>query len=106
MTDTDKRAQLDKARADIDAGNCLVAIPSLLPLAESGNIEAQYLLGYMYFADCEYALKSDSRRLHQLSNDTFRLEVGTARRCDVVETSHIRNYAFVASNETEICSLE
>jgi hypothetical protein len=26
----------------------------LLPLAESGNIEAQFLLGYMYFADCEY----------------------------------------------------
>ena len=32
MTYTDEQTQLDKARADIDAGNCEVAIPVLLPL--------------------------------------------------------------------------
>ena len=54
MTSTDKQTQLDKARADIDAANCEVAIPVLLPLAESGNKQAQFLLGYMIFTDCEY----------------------------------------------------
>lgn len=54
MTNTSNKTQLDKARADIDAGNCGLAIPLLLPLAESGDVEAQFLLGYMYFADCEY----------------------------------------------------
>jgi len=54
MTYTGKQAQLDKARADIDAGNCGAAIPLLLPLAESGNMEAQFLLGYMRFTSCEY----------------------------------------------------
>jgi uncharacterized protein len=55
MTYTDKQAQLDKAKAAIEAGNCEVAIPLLLPLAESNNMEAQFLLGYMYvFADYEY----------------------------------------------------
>lgn len=54
MTYTDEQTQLDKARADIDAGNCEVAIPVLLPLAESGNKQAQFLLGYMIFTDCEY----------------------------------------------------
>ena len=29
MTDRNKQAQLDKAKADIEAGNCRVAIPSL-----------------------------------------------------------------------------
>jgi TPR repeat protein len=54
MTHTAKQPQLDKARADIDAGNCGAAIPLLLPLAESGNMEAQFLLGYMCFTGCEY----------------------------------------------------
>jgi uncharacterized protein len=51
---TEKQAELDQARANIEAGNCQVAIPFLLRLAETGNREAQFLLGYMYFADCEY----------------------------------------------------
>ena len=54
MIPAEKQAELDQAKADIEAGNCGAAIPSLLPLAETGNIEAQFLLGYMYFADCEY----------------------------------------------------
>lgn len=54
MTPTGKQAELDKARADIETGNCELAIPVLLPLAESGNMEAQFLLGYMCFTDCEY----------------------------------------------------
>ena len=54
MTYTGKQAQLDKARADIEAGHCGAAIPLLLPLAESGNMEAQFLLGYMRFTSCEY----------------------------------------------------
>jgi TPR repeat protein len=54
MTFTDKQARLAKARVDIEAGNCGAAIPILLPLAESGNIEAQFLLGYLYFTSCEY----------------------------------------------------
>jgi uncharacterized protein len=54
VTDTDKQVQLDKAKADIEAGNCRLVIPFLLPLAETGHMEAQFLLGYMYFADCEY----------------------------------------------------
>jgi TPR repeat protein len=51
---TEKQAELDQAKANIEAGNCQVAIPFLLRLAETGNREAQFLLGYMYFADCEY----------------------------------------------------
>jgi TPR repeat protein len=53
MTDTDKQAQLDIAKAAIEAGNGKEVFPLLLALAESGNMEAQFLLGYMYFADCE-----------------------------------------------------
>ena len=53
MTYTDKQSQVDKARVDIDAGNCEAAVPILLPLAESGNMEAQFLLGYMRFTACE-----------------------------------------------------
>ena len=48
------RVQLDKAKAAIEDGNCKEVFPLLLPLAETGNMEAQFLLGYMYFADCEY----------------------------------------------------
>src|SRR5215216_1843282 len=54
MTYTTKQVQLDKAKAAIEDGNCEEVLPLLLPLAESGNMEAQFLLGYMYFADCEY----------------------------------------------------
>jgi uncharacterized protein len=54
MTDTDKQVQLVKAKAAIEDGNCEEVFPLLLPIAESGNMEAQFLLGYMYFADCEY----------------------------------------------------
>ena len=53
MTYTDKQSQLEKARVDIDGGNCEAAVPILLPLAESGNMEAQFLLGYMRFTACE-----------------------------------------------------
>jgi TPR repeat protein len=59
MTDTDKQVRLDKAKAAIEDGDCQEVFPLLLPLAESGNVEAQFLLGYMYFADCEYPF-SDS----------------------------------------------
>ena len=45
---------LDKAKAAIEDGNCEEVFPLLLPLAESGDVEAQFLLGHMYFADCEY----------------------------------------------------
>ena len=54
MIPAEKQAELDQAKASIEAGNCDLAIPILLPLAETGNKEAQFLLGYMYFADCEY----------------------------------------------------
>jgi uncharacterized protein len=53
MAVTENQAELDKAKAAIEAGKCEAALALLLPLAESGNMEAQFLLGYMYFADCE-----------------------------------------------------
>ena len=54
MSQSETDSVINQARAAIDAGECLEAIPSLLPLAEGGNMEAQFLLGYMYFADCDY----------------------------------------------------
>jgi TPR repeat protein len=54
MTDINNQALLKQAKIAIEAGHCEEAIPLLLPLAESGDMEAQYLLGYMYFADCDY----------------------------------------------------
>jgi TPR repeat protein len=54
MTDVNNQALLNQAKVAIEIGNCEEAIPLLLPLAEGGDVEAQFLLGYMYFADCDY----------------------------------------------------
>ncbi|HEX8144122.1 MAG TPA: tetratricopeptide repeat protein [Pyrinomonadaceae bacterium] len=50
----DNRKSLRQARAAIEAGKGLDVVPLLVSLAESGDAEAQFLLGYMYFADCDY----------------------------------------------------
>ena len=54
MIEKNNQALLNQAKVAIETGNCEEAIPLLLPLAESGDMEAQFLLGYMYFADCDY----------------------------------------------------
>jgi len=62
MSQADNQALLNQAKVAIESGNCADAIPLLLPLAENGNIEAQFLLGYMYFADCEYPFPASVAR--------------------------------------------
>lgn len=42
-----------EAKAAIDAGKCSEAASILAPIAESDDAEAQFLLGYLYFTECD-----------------------------------------------------
>lgn len=54
MNKTDRNRTLLAAREAFDARNCDSVENLLTPLANAGDAEAQFMLGYLYFIECDY----------------------------------------------------